>query len=113
MLASQHRLKGAEYEKIKKQGKVFQSEDFGFVYYKRKDDDHSKFGFVISTKISKQAVSRNRIRRALVETVRRNISSVPKGSSCIFLVKKSMSSKTTDEIMRQAELFLKKTDFLK
>jgi ribonuclease P protein component len=113
MLASQYRLKRAEYDKIKKQGKVFQSEDFGFVYFKREDNGPSRFGIVISTKISKQAVNRNRMKRALLETVRRNVLSVPKGSSCVFLVKKSMSSKTTDEIMKQAEHFLKKTNFPK
>ena len=108
MLPNTNRLKGNKaIEEVKRRGKLFQSKNFGFVVLEREDVGPSRFGFVISTKISKAAVHRNRVLRALREAVRRSIPRFPKGIDALFLTKKSILTKTTEEIMREVEKFVK------
>jgi ribonuclease P protein component len=110
MLASEHRLKGEDtFERIKKWGKLYQSQDFGIAVIKRNDKGKSRFGFVVSKKISKSAVHRNRIKRAFREAVRRNLDYFPKGIDAVILTKKSIFKKTTEEIMRELEKFARET----
>jgi ribonuclease P protein component len=107
MLASKNLLKGKNrVEEVKKKGNLFQSESFGATVIKRDDEGPQRFAFVISTKISKLAVHRNRIKRALGEAVRRNLKRAPKNIDVVFLAKKNADSKTTDELMKETEKFL-------
>lgn len=108
MLAKVYSLKGEKkINEVLKKGKREQSDNFGVFYFDRKNDDHPKFAFVISKKISKLAVHRNRVKRAMSESVRRNINVVPKGLEFVFLAKKSIVRKTTEEIMKEVFNFLK------
>jgi ribonuclease P protein component len=110
-LARKHSLKGQKnFERVKEKGKLYQSDSFAVAVYEREDNEVSRFGFVISAKISKIAVHRNRIRRALSETVRMNISFFPKGRDVVFLAKKNITRKTTEQIMREVEQFFRKGD---
>lgn len=110
MLASEHRLKGEDtFEKIKKEGRLFQGQDFGIAVIERDKGGKSRFGFVVSKKIAKSAVHRNRIKRALREAVRRNLNHFPKGVDAVILAKKSIFKKTTEEVMRELEKFAKQT----
>lgn len=110
MLASEHRLKDKEvFEKIKREGKLYQGQDFGVAVIKRSGGGKSRFGFVVSKKIAKSAVHRNRIKRAFREAVRRNLNYFPKGIDVLILTKRSIFKKTTEEIMRQLEQFSKDT----
>ncbi len=114
MLASEHKLHGEKnFEKVKGEGKLFQMPDFGVSVIMRNDNSPSRFGFVVSTKISKLAVHRNRIRRAMSEAVRRSIDGIESNYDMIFLAKKTMSSRTTEEIMQQVTNFLNSRVFLK
>ena len=72
---------------------------------KRDDNDPSKFAFVISTKISKLAVHRNRIKRSMNEGIRRNLRDIPKGYDFVFLTKRSIGGKTTEEIIEEVGNF--------
>jgi ribonuclease P protein component len=109
MLAKVYSLKGEKkINEVLKKGKKEQSENFGVFYFDRNSDDLPKFAFVISKKISKLAVHRNRIKRAMGESVRRNINIVPKGLEFVFLAKKSIVGRTTEEIMQEVFKFLKK-----
>lgn len=106
ILPSHNRLKGTErIEEIKRKGKVVQNDLFGVIYMQNLPGDKPKFGFVISTKISKLAVHRNRINRSLHEGVRRILNLVPQNYDFVFLAKKSIEKKSTEEIIREVELF--------
>lgn len=112
MLAVINRLKGKEnFDRVKTEGKLYQKENFGASVLKRDDDGPSRFGFVVSTKVSGQATQRNRIKRALKEAVRYNLDKVGKGYDIVFLAKQSIARKITDEIMREVSVFLRETDF--
>jgi len=86
---------------VEDQGKVFQFEDFGVSFLDRGDDELSRFGYIVSNKISKDAVDRNRIKRALREAIRQYLWRVKKGTSVLFLVKTTIAKKSTQQIMVQ------------
>lgn len=107
MLASIFTLKGDKnYERVRNEGKLFQSKNFGVSIYFRNDDTNSRFGFVVSTKISKNATQRNRIKRALNESVRHNLYILKNGYDVVYLAKPSIESVSTDEIMAENKEFL-------
>lgn len=107
MLASDFRLKKtSDFNRVKEKGKLYQSENFGVTVLEKDKDEPSRFGFVISTKISKLAAHRNRIKRAFGEAVRQNFKKISKGYDMVFLAKTTMEKKTTDEIMKQVKDFI-------
>lgn len=110
MLASKYRLNGVKnYERVKSEGRIVQSKYFGVAVYERKDNESSKFGFIISTKIAKDATQRNRIKRALSEAVRQVLTQLKNGYDVAFLAKKEIARMSTDEIMVETKEFLKKS----
>lgn len=107
MLAVSNRLKGDKnFERVKKEGKLYQYDNFGVIVYRRGDRQPSRFAFIISKKISKAAVHRNRIKRAMDEAVRHRITKVKKGLDVLFLVKKEILTKTTEEVMKSVKEFV-------
>ncbi len=107
MLAHIYTLSGEKKVKdVLKKGERVQSDLFGVFYLKRSDEETPKFAFVISTKISKLAVHRNRVRRAMGESVRRNVTKLPKGVDFVFLAKRDIVKRTTVEIMKEVENFI-------
>lgn len=114
MLSRKHTLKGAKnFEAVQKQGTVFQSECFGVAYLKREDKEVSNFGFIVSNKVSPDAVNRNRIKRALSEAIRQSLGEIKKGNNVVFLVKQAATRKATDELMREVKTALSKAGLAK
>jgi ribonuclease P protein component len=114
MLAKKFKLTGAkDYAKVQSDGKVFQSDNFGIAYLDRKDKDTSRFGFIISTKIAKDAVDRNRCKRAMSEAVRIDSVNLVEGYDVVFLAKTSISNASTTEIMKEVSSSLRKAGLMK
>lgn len=102
MLASKYRLKKKiNFARIEIDGKMFQSSSFGIGIYDRNDNDPSHFGFIISTKISKRAVDRNRIKRTISDVIRKKISIIKNGLDVVFLVKPSIMKLTSEKIEKE------------
>lgn len=113
MLASKYFLrKESAIEKVKREGRLVQSQNFGVCVLDHEEARESKFAFVVSTKISKLAVQRNRIRRALIETIRVNMNKIPEGVDFVFLAKTSIARRSTDEIMKEVEKFLTEKKYI-
>ncbi len=55
-----------------------------------KKDKDLKFGTIISKKISKKAVERNKIKRRLMEVLGRNLEKFDEGKRILFLAKKEV-----------------------
>lgn len=88
MLAKENRLTArADFENLRQNGKFLTTPYFSFSFIKRETHLPSRFGFIVSKKISKSAVVRNRVKRILREIVRKNINSVKEGWDAVFLVK--------------------------
>ncbi len=60
--------------------------------------EEPKIGTIISGKISKKAVVRNRIRRILYDSARKFLGKIGKGSVLVFLAKKTVIQATNEEI---------------
>lgn len=114
MLAKKFKLTGAkDYARVQDNGKVFQSDNFGIAYIKREDKDPSRFGFIVSTKIAKEAVDRNRCKRAMSEAVRIDSVNLTEGYDVVFLAKTSISRVSTTDIMKEVRLSLTKAGLMK
>ncbi|KKR57424.1 MAG: Ribonuclease P protein component [Candidatus Woesebacteria bacterium GW2011_GWC2_40_30] len=102
MLAKKFKLTGAkDYARVQTEGKVFQSDSFGIAYVERGDSEPSKFGFIVSTKIAKDAVDRNRFKRAMSEAVRIDSINLVQGYDVVFLAKTSIYRVSTTDIMKE------------
>lgn len=109
MLASKNRLKKkVNFARVEIDGKMIQSKSFGMgIYDRSKDfkeesnDKESHFGFIISTKISKKAVVRNKIRRTIAEVVRKNLNTIKNGLDVVFLIKPSAVKATKEELEKE------------
>ncbi len=114
MLPRQNRLKGVKnFKEVQKKGKVINSNSFGLAYLKREDENPSRFGFIISTKISKLATLRNRARRALGEKIRQSTRNIKDGYDCIFLAKPPILKTYTQDLMKEVEVVLTKAKIYK
>jgi ribonuclease P protein component len=102
MLASKNRLKKKiNFARIEIDGIMHQSKSFGMGVYYRKDDMPSCFGFIISTKISKKAVVRNRIKRIMADAVRINLDKIKNGYDVLFLIKPSITKLRKEELEKE------------
>lgn len=76
---------------------VFNSPLFGVLVLK-KTDNEIKFGWIISKKVSKKAVERNKIKRRLNQILETKLDKFKVGTRIIFLIKKEIKDKTKEEI---------------
>ncbi|HEX8923355.1 MAG TPA: ribonuclease P protein component [Patescibacteria group bacterium] len=107
MLKKRNRIsKRKEIDEVKNKGRMFQSPLFGFVWLK-KDDTEKKMTWIISKKISKKAVERNKIKRVLAELLRKNWEEVPEGTRGIYLVKRNLAGSTSEKIEEELQRGLK------
>ena len=63
--------------------------------------DEIKFGFVISKKISKRAVDRNKIKRRMCEILRKDLNKFKSGTKIVFLAKKSLLEVKMSELEKE------------
>lgn len=104
MLAKVNRINTAkDYIRVQEQGKVYQYNTFGVVIVNRNDDNPPRFGFVVSTKISKSAVDRNLYKRLMREVVRINIYHAKKGIDVVFLGKPTLFKTPASQIMKEVQ----------
>jgi len=102
-----------DFEKIKKEGILFQSESFAGLVYDRHDAKPVKIGIIVSNKISKNAVVRNRTRRIIRQGLIPHLSLIKNGQSLIFLAKKNIVKKRSDKIVEEISTFLKQAKLVK
>jgi ribonuclease P protein component len=95
-----------EFLEIKNKGKIYNSPLFGMVY-SFDETKEIKFGFVISKKISKKAVDRNKIKRRISEVLVIKMDKFKMGTKIIFLAKKSLLKAKIEEIEKEIDKFIK------
>ena len=112
MLPKQHRLtKRKDFEKIWKKGKSFFLKELGFKILKN-NLDHSKFGFIVSTKIAKKAVIRNKIKRRLREIIHKRLSQIKSSFDCIIVTRPGIEKLNYQEMEEKMEGILRKTGLI-
>ena len=68
-----------------KHGKTIRTPKMSLVFAKN-SRNHQRFAVVISKKVIKSAVGRNRVRRRVYEAIRLNLPDFPDKKDCIFII---------------------------
>ena len=101
MLAKKYCLKGkANFEKVFKKGDKCFVDIFG-LKISRNDLDYSRFGIIISGKISKKAVVRNKIKRRISEIFRLNLKNFKSGFDVIILCRQPIIKASYQDIEKE------------
>jgi ribonuclease P protein component len=95
--------KRKEFEDLRKNGKMVVSCPFFGVVVEDKEDEMLKFGVIISKKISKRAVDRNKIRRRLMEVLGENLNRFKKGQKFLFLIKKEALNASVGDFKKEID----------
>lgn len=107
MLKRENRItRRKDFEEVKKKGRIYHSPLFGVLVLKT-GDKTKEFGIVISKKISKKAVERNKVKRLLAEGIRKNLGKINEGYRMVFLVKATILGKKSEEIEEEVIRLLK------
>ncbi len=98
MLPFENRIKKRkDFENIFKNGELLYS-DILTVKFLKNNLSRTRFGFIVSKKISKKAVLRNSIKRKLREQIRLRLPNFKKGFDIIIIAKKEIIKKNSEEI---------------
>lgn len=108
MLPQPNRLKKKkDFEKAFKEGKNW-SQDFLFLKVKKNDLEESRFGLVVSKKVSKKAVVRNKLKRRLREIIRKRLPEIKKGIDGVIVIKPGFPEDNFEGIEKKIEKLFKK-----
>jgi ribonuclease P protein component len=77
-----------ELKRIKKSGKRTISPNFSLLTENRKDQEKPLVAIIVSSKVSKKAVSRNKIKRQMNACLRELIKDIDQNTNLVFFVKK-------------------------
>ncbi len=119
MLPKQYRLHDyQEIERVKKEGKLFQSPLFGVLILEKTGQSvslspFSRFAFIVSKKVSTKATERNRIKRVLSESVRLLLPAIKPEVDGVFLGKRDIIGKKKIEIEQELENIFRKAKLLR
>ena len=92
MLSAEHRLrKEKDFERVFKKGKKIKGDSLYLKFAPNKLPE-SRFGFVVSKKVSLKATERNKIKRKLSEAVKDLLPFLKKGFDVVLLVAPSFDS---------------------
>jgi len=101
MLSKQYRLaKRTDLEVVRKQGKLVRGQTFGLLFLENKLSNKPRFGFIVSKKISRLAVKRNRVKRLFREAVTKIIKDVKAENDYLFLVNTKSLDKDLQDILK-------------
>jgi ribonuclease P protein component len=114
MLSVIHRFHGhGSLRYVYKNGQAIRSHLITMKYSKNPRREHSRFAVVVSKKVHKSAVGRNRIRRRVYEIVRHELPSLTPSHDIVLLVFSSEVislpheelTETIRQLFRQADLY--------
>jgi ribonuclease P protein component len=106
-----YRLRGREFKEVLKKGKRFRVN--GLIVKLILKEKGKKFGFLISKKILKKAVQRNKVKRRLRETLRERVEDIKDGVRIVFIALKGLEEKEFLELKEIFEKILEKSKILK
>lgn len=108
MLDKVNRLKKKnDFEEVFKKGKSFKS---SFLILKAAPNKlkESRFGLVVSQKVSKKAVVRNKVRRRLSESIKSMVKDIKEGKDIVLIALPGIKDKSLSEIREILESVIKK-----
>ncbi|KPJ54678.1 hypothetical protein AMJ47_03885 [Parcubacteria bacterium DG_72] len=112
MLSNTNRLKKEkDFDQVFKKGKGFK-EDFLFLKLAKNNLKATRFGFVVSQKVSKKAFLRNKIKRRLRELAKKKLAKIKKGFDVILIVNRGLKDKDFNETERMINKLFKKAKLI-
>ena len=112
MLKKEFRLrKQKDFENVFNRG-VYFSEKFLILKAVENNLPFSRFGFVVSKKISKKAVERNRVKRLMSESIRLSQEEIKPGFDVVFVSRSGIVGESLEEVKEPMENLLKKLGLL-
>lgn len=113
MLPKKNRLsEERDFEELKKAGKIAPGRFFGLLK-KENGIGVTRFGFIVSTKVSKKAVERNRVKRLLRASCRNLLKEVKEGFDFLLLAKKNLSQASQEQVQEDLKTILEKENLCK
>lgn len=98
MLPKAYRLRQQkDFDTVFQRGGTAQNE-FLMVRFLRNQRSVSRFGLVLSAKVAKKAVDRNRLRRQINEIIRLNLEAILSGLDFVFVIKRPLLEKSYQEL---------------
>lgn len=108
MLARKFRLrKNSDFQKLYKKGRRFTSPNLAF-YYLPTNLENSQIGFVVSKKVSKKSVVRNKLRRRLSAVVEDNFLKIPRTIKAAFLIRNDFSDIKPTDLQKEVNELINK-----
>ncbi len=102
--------KRSEFGDFKVDGKMVLSSPCFSVIVLDKHDDQLKFGAIISKKISKRAVDRNKIKRRLMEVLGKKLGNFRVGFRILFLIKKAALDTSVEDFGKEIDKLVNKLE---
>lgn len=113
MLKKESRVrKQKDFDRIFGKGGSFFSERFVALKATTNDLGRSRAGFIVSNKISKSAVKRNRIKRLMREAVRLRWQEISPGFDMVFMARADISEMSFADVDKGVDSLLKKSGLL-
>ncbi len=113
MLPSDNRIKRKnDFSVILEKGETVHSE-LMVVKFLENNLKETRFGFIVSRKVSSKAVSRNRVKRILREQIRLRLPKIKKGLDVVIIAKKEIVGKTSLVVGSEFDDILAKQKILK
>jgi ribonuclease P protein component len=113
MLPREYRLvKNKDFDNVWQKGRSCYGIFLG-IRFVQNGANQSRFGFLVSNKVSKRAVKRNLIKRRLRAIIHEKLAEIAIGYDIIVLTKPEIINKEFKEISSEILLCLKKTKLLK
>jgi len=113
VLPKKNRLKRRKnFERLIKKGSFYKGV---FLVLKtiKNEKENTRFGFIVSKKVSKKAVERNKVKRRMREVVRGLLGFVVPGYDVVFFAKKNILGKNFNEIKKEICALMEKSELIK
>lgn len=108
MLAKKYKLKKKnDFKKVFDNGKYYQQGFISLKFFKN-NLDITRFGLIVSSKISKKAVERNKIKRRIENTIQINQKNIKTGFDIIILVRPEIVKEKYINIKKNLLILLNK-----
>ena len=112
MLSKSNRLTSTnDFQKVYRKGETFFTKHLILRKYPN-NKQSTRFGVVVSQKISKKATVRNKIKRQIRELIRLKLADIIKGFDCVIIPKRSFMVANIRQLNRDFEEMLNKSDIL-